>query len=169
MICITFQISTFRTCTDDLKNYFHERSKLKELILRNSKFFNFRESIPGSPLFVNIHTLDITNTEIFLSQTSFERMCLIDHILMQKKDNPKCQIKDIVTDRPPTYEFKHLGVNISRAPGASTQLSEFPELYVPDDTAKETPVESEESSCVSNIINCLNNLQFLFYFKLFHS
>jgi hypothetical protein len=98
----------------------NQEPNLKELILRNSNLSNFRESIPASSLFNNIHTVDITNSYIFLSKTSFERMILIDHILKQKKDNKQWKLKHIVTDLADEYapKYKHLGVNIILGPFA---------------------------------------------------
>ena len=144
-----FDLITLRACNHELPYEISGKSRLKELILRNSIFYNFRESIPASPLFSNILRIDITNASIFLSRTSFERMSIMDHILKQKKDNKKCKIKDIVTDQTPTYKYKHLGVNISR--GAVTNLSKYPESYLPEDI--NIPHEPLEISCVSKLRN----------------
>ena len=135
-------------------------SRLQELILRNSTFYDFRESIPASSLFQNIHTIDITDADIYLSKTSFERMNFLDHILKQKGENKNCKIKNIVTDQLPSYEYKYFGVNISR--GASERLTRLSVTCVPDDmnyldnlddlTEHE---DQERPSCLSTSLNWL--------------
>ena len=144
-----FDLITLRACSHELPYDISGKSRLKELILRNSIFYNFRESITASPLFSNILRIDITNASIFLSRTSLERMSIMDHILKQKKDNKKCKIKDIVTDRAPTYKYEHLGVNISQ--GEVTNLSKYPETYLPEDI--NILHEPLEISCVSKLRN----------------
>ena len=69
-----------------------------------------------------------------------------------------CKLRNIVTDRPPSYEVKHLGVNISR--GASTNLREYPETFLPDDVKdlsnnSDEHVDLERTSCFNNFINSL--------------
>ena len=79
----------------------------------------------------------------------------MDHILKQKRDDKMFKLRNIVTDRPPSYEVKHLGVNISR--GASTNLREYPETFVPDDLSNNSDehVDLERTSCFNHFMNCL--------------
>eukprot|EP00092_Neocalanus_flemingeri_P029041 GFUD01031527.1.p1 GENE.GFUD01031527.1~~GFUD01031527.1.p1 ORF type:complete len:544 (-),score=101.53 GFUD01031527.1:129-1670(-) len=142
------QITILRPCNAEIENENKQGSKLKELILRNSTLSNFRESIPGSFLFANVHTVDITNSSIFLSKTSFEKMILLDHILKRKMVTKECKIRNIVTDLADEYalKYKHLGVNITRGP--FDHLRSFLDTDLPDDTVVD--------SCLSRLRKILS-------------